>query len=153
MEVGAQRGAHFPLLKPDLLTQSQEMKPGLILLFTSDNTFGELVSEVFLATGAVVLITQSVAQALRIVAEQGSDLKLALMDFEEGCRGMTLLSAIHTCYQHLPIVVTTSTDFCHAEAVAYANGARVCLNKPVSARQLASTIEELQPAQVPLVAA
>jgi CheY-like chemotaxis protein len=129
------------------------MKPAFILLFTSDNAFGEMVSEVFLATGAVLLITHSVAQALRIVAEQGSDLKLALMDFEEGCRGMTLLSAIHTCYQHLPIVVTTSADFYHAKAVAYANGARVCLNKPVSARQLASTIEELQSAQAPLIAA
>jgi len=129
------------------------MKPGLILLFTGDNAFCELVSEVFLATGAVLLVTQSVAQALQIVAEQGSDLKLVLMDFEEGSRGMTLLSAIHTCYQHLPIVVTASTDFYHAKAVAYANGARVCLNKPVSARQLASTIEELQPVHAPLVAA
>ena len=62
---------------------------------------------------------------------------------------MTLLSAIHTCYQELPILVTTSNDTCHAEAVAYANGARVCLNKPVSAAQLASTIEDLQQPQVP----
>jgi CheY-like chemotaxis protein len=129
------------------------MKPGIILLFTSDDAFAALVSEVFLATGANLLVTQSIAQALRIVAEQGSELKLALMDFEEGCRGMTLLSAIHTCYQQLPIVVTTSTAFYHAKAVACANGARVCLNKPVSARQLASTIEELQPAQAPLLAA
>jgi CheY-like chemotaxis protein len=129
------------------------MKPGLVLLFTSDNAFGELVSEVFLATGSVLLVTQSVAQALQIVAEHGSDLKLALMDFEEGSRGMTLLSAIHTCYQHLPIVVTASTDFYHAKAVAYANGAKVCLNKPISARQLARTIEELQAGDTPLAAA
>lgn len=129
------------------------MKPGLILLFTQDQTFDQLVSEALLETGAVILISRSVAQALQIVSTQGRELTLALMDFEDGCRGMTLLSAIHTCYQQLPILVTTADDASGAKAVAYANGARVCLNKPVSTAQLASTIADLQQAQSPMVAA
>lgn len=130
------------------------MTPPIILLFTCDLTFDQMVSEALLETGAVVLTARNVAQALQLVSKRGRELSLALMDFEGGCRGMTLLSAIHTCYQQLPIVVTTSNDACHAKAVAYANGARVCLNKPVSAVQLASTIEDLQqPQSTRLVAA
>jgi DNA-binding response OmpR family regulator len=130
------------------------MTPPIILLFTCDLTFDEMVSEALLQTGAVVLTARNVAHALQLVSQRGRELSLALMDFAEGCRGMTLLSAIHTCYQQLPILVTTSNDASHAKAVAYANGARVCLNKPVSAAQLASTIEDLQqPPGTPLLAA
>ena len=127
------------------------MTPPIILLFTCDLTFDQMVCEALLKTGAIVLTTRNVAQALQVVAKRGRELSLALMDFEGGCRGMTLLSAIHTCYQQLPILVTTSNDACHAKAVAHANGARVCLNKPVSAAQLASAIEDLQ--RTPLLAA
>jgi CheY-like chemotaxis protein len=130
------------------------MTPPIILLFTCDLTFDQMVSEALLKTGAVVLTARNVAEALQLVSQRGRELSLALMDFEEGCRGMTLLSAIHTCYQQLPILVTTSNDASHAKAVAYANGARVCLNKPVSPAQLASTIEDLQqPPGTPLLAA
>ena len=129
------------------------MTPPIILLFTCDLTFGQMVSEALIKTGAVVLTARNVAQALQLVSKRGRELSLALMDFEGGCRGMTLLSAIHTCYQQLPILVTTSNDACHAKVVAYANGARVCLNKPVSAAQLASTIEDLQHAPASLAAA
>jgi CheY-like chemotaxis protein len=130
------------------------MTPPIILLFTCDLTLNQMVCEALLKRGAIVLTTRSVPQALQVVAKRGRELSLALMDFEGGCRGMTLLSAIHTCYHHLPILVTTGNDACHAKAVAYANGARVCLNKPVSAAQLASTIEELQlPPETPLIAA
>jgi DNA-binding response OmpR family regulator len=127
------------------------MTPPIILLFTCDLTFDQMVCEALLKTGAIVLTTRTVAQALQVVAKRGRELSLALMDFEGGCRGMTLLSAIHTCYQQLPILVTTSNDACHAKTVACANGARVCLNKPVSVAQLASAIEDLQ--QPPVLAA
>ena len=129
------------------------MTPPIILLFTCDPTFDQMVSEALVETGAIVLTARNVAQALQLVSKRGRELSLALMDFEGGCRGMTLLSAIHTCYQELPILVTTSNDASHAKAVACANGARVCLNKPVSAAQLASTIEDLQQAPASLAAA
>lgn len=151
--MGAQCGAHFQFASPNFLTQSMEMKPGLVLLFTRDDAFDRLVSEALQETGAVILLTRSVAQALQIVCQRGRELNLALMDFEEGCRGMTLLSAVHTCYEQLPILVTTLNDAYHAKAVAYANGARACLNKPVSATKLASTIADLQQMQSPLAAA
>ena len=36
-----------------------------------------------------------------------------MIDFQEGCRGITLVSAIHTCREELPIIVLTSTDKYH----------------------------------------
>jgi DNA-binding NarL/FixJ family response regulator len=62
------------------------------------------------------------------------------MDFDDGCRGRTLLSAVHNCYERLPIVVTTSEKAEHACFLAYANGARTCLKKPLSAAGFAEAI-------------
>jgi CheY-like chemotaxis protein len=152
MEVGARGGAHFQSVGRQSFTGTNKMR-SLILLFTQDAGFDQLVTDALLETGASLLITRDVAQALQIVATRGRDLTLALMDFNNGCRGMTLLSAIHTCYQDLPILVTTSNDAHNAKAVAHANGARVCLNKPVSAIELARKAQELQTAQSSLVAA
>ena len=129
------------------------MKPKLILLFTRDSNFAQSVSEALFGTRAVVLMARSVADALQIVCQRGRELAFALLDFDDGCRGMTLLSAVHGCYERLPILVTTSEDTEHATAVAYANGARACLNKPFHAAMLANAITDLQQAHVPLVAA
>jgi DNA-binding response OmpR family regulator len=119
------------------------MTPPIILLFTCDPTFDQMVSEALLETGAVILTARNVAEALQLVSQRGRELNLALMDFEEGCRGMTLLSAIHTCYEQLPILVTTSEDADHATAVAYANGARRCLRKPRHVSTLTAAIADL----------
>jgi CheY-like chemotaxis protein len=116
------------------------MKPQLILVFTRDRNFAQLVREALVGTTAIVLTAQNVADALQIVCQRGRELDFALMDFDGGCRGMTLLSAVHTCHQRLPILVTTSQDVHHSNAVAYANGARACLDKPVQALQLANAI-------------
>jgi len=53
---------------------------------------------------------------------------------------MTLLSAVHTCYEQLPVVVTTSENAERACFLAYANGARTCLKKPLSAAGFAKAI-------------
>jgi len=90
------------------------MKPRLILLFTPDRTFDQLVRQAFLGTSAIVLIARNVADALQIVCQRGRELDFALLDFDGGCRGMTLLSAVDTCFEQLPILVTTSRDAEHA---------------------------------------
>ena len=125
----------------------------LILLFTRDPRFDRLVREVLLGTGAIVLMAENVADALQIVCHRGRELDFALMDFDGGCRGLTLLSAVHTCHQQLPILVTTSEDAEHVTAVAYANGARTCLNKPLQAAALVHAIADLNAPHDELVAA
>ena len=118
------------------------MKQRLGLLFTRDADFAQSAREALLGAGAIALIAQDVRDALQIVCQRGRELDFALMDFDDGCHGMTLLSAVHTCHQRLPMLVTTSNDT-HATAVAYANGARACLNKPLRAVTLANAIADL----------
>jgi DNA-binding NarL/FixJ family response regulator len=71
------------------------------------------------------------------------DLDLAIIDFEHGPHGMTLLSAISTLREDLPVIVITRNDEEHVEALAYANGATACFSKQAVATQLANAIREL----------
>jgi DNA-binding response OmpR family regulator len=103
--------------------------------------------------GAMVFVARTVAEALGVVCQRGPNLTFALMDFDGGCQGMTLLSAVHTCYEHLPIAVTTSKDAEHVTAVARANGARLCLPKPAEASILAGVIADLHIQRSQLLAA
>jgi len=118
-------------------------KSPLILLFTRDGDFAQSVREAVSDTGATVLIARDVRDGLQIVWRRGRELDFALMDFDDGCRGRTLLSAVHNCYEQLPIVVTTSEEAEHAISLAYANGARTCLKKPLSAAGFAEAIAGL----------
>src|ERR1700720_710587 len=98
------------------------MKSPLILFFTRDAYFAQSIREALSGTDAIVLIARDVRDGLQIVCQRGRELDFALMDFDDGCRGMTLLSAVNTCYERLPIVVTTPGDAEHARSLAYANG-------------------------------
>ena len=129
------------------------MKPQIVLLYTRDRGFDGLLGEALSGTEATVLIARTVAEALQVICHRGRELALALMDFDGGCGGMTLLSAIHTCFEGLPIVVTTSKDAEHVTAVAYANGARACLNKPLHSRRLTNAIVKAMAPERQLVAA
>jgi DNA-binding response OmpR family regulator len=124
-----------------------------VLVYTRDADFGGMVKKALSDTSAMVFVARTVAEALDVVSQHGPKLTLALMDFDGGCRGMTLLSAVHTCYEHLPIAVTTSKDAEHVTAVAYANGARRCLPKPAEASILAGAIAELHIPRSRLLAA
>jgi DNA-binding response OmpR family regulator len=124
-----------------------------VLLYTRDPNFDGLLGEALSGTGAIVLVARTIADALQIVCQRGRNLDFALMDFDGGCRGMTLLSAVHTCYEQLPILVTTSEDAEHATAVAYANGARSCLSRPRHASMLTAAIADLKATQYQLMAA
>jgi DNA-binding response OmpR family regulator len=119
------------------------MKSPLVLLFTRDGDFAQSVCEALSGSGTVVLIARDVREGLQIVCQRGRELDFALMDFDNGCHGMTLLSAVHTCYERVPILVTTSDDAEHARALAYASGARTCLKKPLSAAGVAKVISHV----------
>jgi DNA-binding response OmpR family regulator len=120
------------------------MKLGLVLLYTRDHNFDHILAQVFSGTDTIVLVGRTVADALGIVCRRGRELDLVVLDFNPGCRGMTLLSAIHGCYETLPILVVTSEESESAKAIACANGARICLSKPLPAGLLASAIVDLQ---------
>jgi DNA-binding response OmpR family regulator len=121
------------------------MKERLALLFTSDTEFESVVIQALRDTDAIFLIARTVSDALQVACQRGRELDLAIMTFGEDCHGMTLLSAIHACYEQLPTLVVVEKDSGHASALAYANGACVCLSKPVSLVELTNAIAALQP--------
>jgi len=122
------------------------MKACRVLLYTCDADAESVVRQALLGTDTILLIVRTVDDALQIVCQRGHELDLAIMTFSEDCHGMTLLSAIHGCCEQLPTLVVVEKDSEHATALAYANGACVCLSKPMSLVELTNTIVDLQPA-------
>ena len=123
----------------------------LVLLFTRDGDFARLVYETLFPGDSVLFIARDVRSGLQIVYERGRELDLAVMDLvDDGCRGRTLLSAVHTCYERLPIVVTISEGAEDACFLAYANGARSCLKKPLSPVSFAQAIYDVTDCAPPL---
>jgi CheY-like chemotaxis protein len=118
------------------------MKTPLMLLFTSDNESEDSVAEALLELGGVSHLTSDAGQALNTVCGV-PDLDLALIDFEHGSDGMTLLSAISILREDLPVIVVIRNGEKDVEALAYKKGARACFAKPVVVTRLVSAIREL----------
>ena len=99
-----------------------------------------------LQKGGIACLARTSDDAVRIVCSKGSELGLAVIDFDHGSNGMTLISAIDACANyHLPILALTRAGDENARLVALANGAAECLAKPVSAEQLADVIIRYRP--------
>ena len=124
------------------LRKAETMKTPVILLLTDDNELEELVAHALSAIGGVSHLTRDATDALETICGV-HDLDLAMIDFEHGPHGMTLLSAISTLREDLPVIVITRDDEHHVEELAYANGATACFSKQAVATQLANTIREL----------
>jgi len=113
-----------------------------MLLLTNDNELEELVADALSEIGGISHLTHAAGDALETMCGV-DDLDVAIIDFEHGPHGMTLLSAISTLREDLPLVVITRDDEPHVEALAYTNGATACLSKQAVATQLANTIRQL----------
>jgi CheY-like chemotaxis protein len=116
----------------------------LVLLYTRDADFQDVARQALSDTGTVLLIAQTAEEALQIVCRRKRELDVAIMAFNDDCRGITLLGAVHGCCEQLPKLVVVDKDSEQARALAYANGARVCLSKPVSSVELANAIADLE---------
>jgi CheY-like chemotaxis protein len=114
-----------------------------MLLLTNDSELEDSVAGALLQLGGVSHLTHDAGDALETVCGV-HDLDLAVIDFEHGPHGMTLLSAISMLREDIPIIVITRDDDKQVEALAYTNGATACFQKPVSVTHLASAIRELQ---------
>ena len=109
------------------------MKTPVILLLTNDNGLEDLVADALSAIGGVSHLTRDAGDALETVCGV-HDLDLAVIDFEHGPHGMTLLSAISTLREDLPVIVITQDDEKHVEELAYANGANQGRNRSLPDR-------------------
>jgi two-component system, NarL family, nitrate/nitrite response regulator NarL len=118
------------------------MKPQVILLLTNDNGLEDSVADSLSEIGGVSHLTRDAGDALEIICSV-HDLDVAVIDFEHGPHGMTLLSAISTLREDLPVIVITRDDEEHVEELAYANGAVACFSKQAVATLLANAIREV----------
>jgi CheY-like chemotaxis protein len=116
----------------------------LVLLYTRDNDFRNIVRQALCDTGTILLIARTVEEALQIVCRRKRELDVAIMAFDEDCRGITLLGAVHGCCEQLPTLVVVDKNSAQVRALAYANGARFCLSKPVSPVELANAIADFE---------
>jgi DNA-binding response OmpR family regulator len=106
----------------------------------------EAMGEALLETDGIICLAHTSDDAMRIVCSNASELELAVIDFDHGSNGMTLISAINTCADHhVPILVLTPPGEEHGRFVARANGAAECLAKPISAAQMAKAIINCRP--------
>ena len=120
----------------------KSMKTPVILLLTNDNELEASVANTLSEIGGVSHLTRDLSDALEAICGL-HDLDLAAIDFEHGPRGMTLLGAISTLREDLPVIVITEDDEKHVEELAYENGATACFSKRAVAMQLANAIREL----------
>jgi CheY-like chemotaxis protein len=122
--------------------QTGSMKTPVMLLLTNDNELEELVADALSEIGAISHLTRDAGEALEIICST-NDLDFAIIDFEHGPHGMTLLSALSTLREDLPVIAITCDDEEHVEALAYVNGATACVSKQGVAKQLKIAIGQL----------
>jgi CheY-like chemotaxis protein len=118
------------------------MKTPVMLLLTNDNELEELVADALLEIGGISHLIHDAGEALETICGV-DDLDVAMIDFEHGAHGMTLLNAISTLREDLPVIVITRDDEQHVETLAYANGVTACLSKQAVATQLANKVHQL----------
>jgi DNA-binding NtrC family response regulator len=118
------------------------MKTPTILLLTNDPKLEDCVAHVLQQSGGLSHLAHSAGDALQVVCGTGHELNLAVIDFESGPHGMTLLSAMSMCREELPLIVIMHEDQQHVEPLAHANGAVACFSKPVAAEQLAEVFQQ-----------
>jgi DNA-binding NtrC family response regulator len=131
-------------------TETRATRAQIALLLTRDRTLEKSLSEAL--HNPVILMARDIDEALQIMAVHSDELSLVVIDFDDGCHGMTLLSPIKNCLEKLPVIVATSSDTYHAAAVAYANGAAACLAKPITTAELKVVIRQLRQAKLELTA-
>ena len=118
------------------------MKTPAIALLTNDESLEECVAQVLLETGGSSHLAQSASDLLDLIGATGQDLDLALIDCEHGPHGLTLVRAINSHREAFPVIVLTGPGEKYIEALAYANGAAICLSKPVSVTKLAAAMKQ-----------
>ena len=123
------------------------MKTPAMTLLTNDQSVEECVDQALLETGGLSHLAQSASEVLDLIGTTGKDLDLAVIDCEHAPHGLTLVGAIRKRREAFPVIVLTGPGEKYIEALAYANGATVCLSKPVSATQFAEAMKQCRRSQ------
>lgn len=129
------------------LVNCRYMKTPVISLLTNDQSVEECVAQVLWEIGGLSHLARSASEALDLIDTIGQDLDLAVIDCEHRPHGLTLVGAIKRRCEAVPVIVLTGAGEKHIKSLAYANGATVCLSKPVLATQFAEAMKQCRRSQ------
>lgn len=119
------------------------VKSHFALLLTRDVELEHESAIAAAASGGRLMLARTAGEALQSVCEHGREIDLVVIDFDNGTRGMMLLSALNMLRDQPPIVALTSTARDHSAVLAYVDGAACCLSKPMNAVELEMVIRLL----------
>jgi CheY-like chemotaxis protein len=118
------------------------MKTPVTLLVTNDPILEDSMAQALVESGGLSHLTRNPVDALQLVSTIGQDLDFAVIDCAHGPYAMSLISAINARCEEFPVIAVTRDSEKQIEALAYANGARACLRKPVSAAQIGNVLKQ-----------
>jgi CheY-like chemotaxis protein len=119
------------------------MKRIVVLLLARDLEVKRQAAVAAAASGVCLTVARTVDEALQTVCARRRDLDLVVIDFDQGNRGMTLLSALSMVSADLPILALISTDGDHSSVVTCGNKAALCLTKPINSAEFEIVIRAL----------
>ena len=103
------------------------MKTPRVLMLTNDSQLQTAVADALSEIGGLSCLARDVGEALADVCGGVSQIDAAIIDFQHGAHGLTLLSALKACRPHLPVIAVVQHGDKQVQALAYAMGATTCL--------------------------
>lgn len=122
------------------------MKTPHVLLLTGDSQLETAVAEALPEIGGRSCVAHDVDEAVADVCGGVPQIDAAIIDFQHGAYGLTLLSALKACQPRLPVIAVVQPDDKQIQALAYALGASACLCSGFSKYALVSAIQQMSEA-------
>ncbi len=116
-----------------------------IMIVDDDQNFRRTLQSILENEGLDVILAEDGFQAIRMVSENQID--LVLLDiFMPGMNGIEALSKIKEIRPDCTVVMMTGYELEGFIQNALLEGAKACLNKPVSIQQILKIVDEMVPA-------
>ena len=96
------------------------MKTPHVLLLTGDSQLQTAVAEALSEIGGRSCVARDVDEAVADVCGGVSQIDAAIIDFQHGAYGLTLLSALKACQPRLPVIAVVQHDDKQIQALACA---------------------------------
>jgi DNA-binding NtrC family response regulator len=124
-----------------------------VLLLTDNGPLQTAVAAALSEIGGRSCVARDVDEAVAGVCGGVSQIDAAIIDFQHGAHGLTLLSALKACQPRLPVIAILQHDDKQIQALAYALGATACLCSGFSRYALVSAIQQMPEIKAALRAA
>ncbi|MEP6670573.1 MAG: hypothetical protein ABJF10_15540 [Chthoniobacter sp.] len=119
------------------------MKPKVIVLFSTDLSVQETVTDAVVETRHGLRIGATPEETLKILLGDRSDVDLYIVDLDEDSHGVSLLAALSFLATSVPIVLLTGFEPNYCSRLTLVSGAKACVGKPIAKEQIVAVIKNL----------